>query len=106
MTAAERCPECGGPLMGGSQKGMCARCLLAAALRNPSTAAMGGLPVPGDWIGSYRVIRLLGEGGMGMVYLADQENPSPGRWRSRSSNRAWTRARCWRVFRPRRRRWR
>jgi WD40 repeat protein/serine/threonine protein kinase len=75
VTAAERCPECGGPLMGGSQKGMCARCLLAAALRNPSTAAMGGLPVPGDWIGSYRVIRLLGEGGMGMVYLADQEQP-------------------------------
>ena len=75
MTAAERCPECGGPLMAGSQEGMCARCLLAVALRQPATAALAGLPEPGEWIGSCRVVRLLGEGGMGMVYLAEQEQP-------------------------------
>src|ERR1039457_4941750 len=75
MTAAERCPECGGPLMAGSQEGMCARCLLAAALRQPATRALAGLPEPGEWIGSCRVVRLLGEGGMGMVYLAEQEQP-------------------------------
>jgi WD40 repeat protein/serine/threonine protein kinase len=75
MSAAERCPECGGPLMAGSQAGMCARCLLAAALRHPAAPAAAGLPVPGEWIGSCRVVRLLGEGGMGMVYLADQEQP-------------------------------
>src|ERR1017187_10676622 len=73
MTAAERCPECGGPLMAGSQEGMCARCLLAAALRQPATGALAGLPEPGEWIGSCRMVRLLGEGGMGMVYLAEQE---------------------------------
>ena len=28
-----------------------------------------------EWIGSCRVVRLLGEGGMGMVYLAEQEQP-------------------------------
>ena len=68
------CPQCGGPLMVGAQAGMCARCLLAAALRL-SAGDGAGLPKPGDWIGSYQVVRLLGEGGMGMVYLAEQEEP-------------------------------
>ena len=75
MTPSERCPECGGPLMAGSQEGMCARCLLAAALHHPATAVPANLPQPGEWIGSCRVVRLLGEGGMGMVYLAEQEQP-------------------------------
>jgi len=75
MTTTERCPECGGPLMAGAQAGMCARCLLAAALRHPVTAALAGLPQPGEWIGPYRLVRLLGQGGMGMVFLAEQAQP-------------------------------
>jgi hypothetical protein len=38
MVAEERYPECGGPLMAGSQAGACGRCL-----RHPATAALAGL---------------------------------------------------------------
>jgi len=33
------------------------------------------LPNPGDTIGVFRIVRAIGEGGMGMVYEAEQESP-------------------------------
>jgi serine/threonine protein kinase/tetratricopeptide (TPR) repeat protein len=80
-----RCRQCGNELQAGSsQDGLCQQCRAssladdAPPTADATTAGDSGASsarVLPDHIGPYKVLDFLGEGGMGAVYLAEQEQP-------------------------------
>jgi hypothetical protein len=83
-SANRKCAQCGAELPGNLPDELCPKCLLKAAMGTQPvlgpTGTVGlptaetklrGLPQPGEELGHYRIVRLLGRGGMGAAFEAE-----------------------------------
>jgi serine/threonine protein kinase len=82
MTEPLRCGSCGRSLDPPGPGGLCPVCLLEIGLDAADEPHTEGMPPSGppaaatpDIIGPYTLLQPLGEGGMGLVYLAEQREP-------------------------------
>src|ERR1700688_2973447 len=77
------CPQCGEDVASGDPAGLCPNCLIQGAfdtslgVEESGTETISEAPAAAadDDFGRYKILRALGEGGMGTVYLAEQLNP-------------------------------
>ena len=77
------CPHCQTELSSDSPAGLCPKCLILGALDSSAGTIESGTQTIDttatadgeEDFGFYRILRTLGEGGMGTVYLAAQNEP-------------------------------
>src|SRR6266700_3219246 len=82
MQSERACEECGAALPANAPQGLCPKCLIGMGL--DLAPAPGGdkteivatvTEKAGDRIGHYKLLQKIGEGGCGVVYMAEQEEP-------------------------------
>lgn len=72
------CKKCGYSISGETPYDLCPRCLINLGLENEADIAPDLSPAtegPGTVISHFRLLEQIGEGGMGVVYLAEQQEP-------------------------------
>ena len=80
MSDEKRCLQCGAVVAANAPRGLCPKCLVRMAVgetRIPSSPAPA-VPLteqPGDRIGHHILREKIGEGGCGIVYVAEQQEP-------------------------------
>jgi len=78
MAEERQCSECGGELAADAPQGLCPQCLMKLGLVGDEDVTIGDPgPVgdPGTVIGRYKLLEEIGEGGMAVVYMAEQKEP-------------------------------
>jgi serine/threonine-protein kinase len=85
MGTEQTCSQCGAPLPSNAPGGRCPRCLLQLGLDDPADAEDPKRPPaeepefeieqPGAMIGRYKLLEHIGEGGFGVVFMAEQIEP-------------------------------
>ena len=79
MTTKRTCMECGAELPQDAPQGHCSRCRVRLE-EGPTMTPRRGITVDvenqvGRQIGRYKLLQKIGEGGCGVVYMAEQEEP-------------------------------
>src|SRR5438552_17870081 len=81
MPSSQTCPKCGAEITSETLGGLCPKCVGALVFTRDEEPQGTTTPAPmvtekaGDRIGGYKLLQQIGEGGCGIVYMAQQEEP-------------------------------